>query len=142
RPLHAAAEPRPRLRRRVGIHVLLRHRSAPAPRVRRRPACDRASGRLAAWLLLSTARADGRPAVQGLDGGDPPRAGAGLPHRARVPAAALGAPPPGPRVDGAGAPHVIVLREVSKRFGAHQALDGVSLTVAPHTTHVLLGGSG
>jgi osmoprotectant transport system ATP-binding protein len=37
---------------------------------------------------------------------------------------------------------VIVLRDVSKRFGAHQALDGVSLTVAPRTTHVLLGGSG
>ena len=37
---------------------------------------------------------------------------------------------------------MIALRSVSKRFGAHQALDGVSLTVAPHTTHVLLGGSG
>ena len=37
---------------------------------------------------------------------------------------------------------MIALRSVSKRFGAHQVLDGVSLTVAPHTTHVLLGGSG
>jgi len=45
-------------------------------------------------------------------------------------------------VDGAGAPHVIVLREVTKRFGASPALDAVSLTVAPETTHVLLGGSG
>jgi osmoprotectant transport system ATP-binding protein len=37
---------------------------------------------------------------------------------------------------------VIVLRGVSKRFGAHQALADVSLSVAPHTTEVLLGGSG
>ncbi|HEU5197078.1 MAG TPA: ATP-binding cassette domain-containing protein [Methylomirabilota bacterium] len=37
---------------------------------------------------------------------------------------------------------MIVLRDVSKRFGIHQALDGVSLAVEPHTTHVLLGGSG
>jgi len=45
-------------------------------------------------------------------------------------------------VDGAGAAHEIVLRDDSKRIGAHQALDGVSHTVAPHATHVLLGGSG
>ena len=37
---------------------------------------------------------------------------------------------------------MIILREVSKRFGDHQALDGVSLAVTSHTTHVLLGGSG
>jgi len=37
---------------------------------------------------------------------------------------------------------VIVLRDVAKRFGDHQALDGVSVTVPSHTTHVLLGGSG
>jgi len=37
---------------------------------------------------------------------------------------------------------VIALRDVTKRFGDHQALDGVSLTVPSHTTHVLLGGSG
>jgi len=37
---------------------------------------------------------------------------------------------------------VIALRGVSKRFGTHQALDDVSLTVVPHTTEVLLGGSG
>jgi len=37
---------------------------------------------------------------------------------------------------------VIVLRDVVKRFGASVILDGVSLTVAANTTHVLLGGSG
>ena len=37
---------------------------------------------------------------------------------------------------------MIVLRDVSKRFGDYRALEAVSLTVPSHTTHVLLGGSG
>jgi len=37
---------------------------------------------------------------------------------------------------------VIVLREVSKRFGDRVALDGVSIQVLPGTVHVLLGSSG
>jgi len=37
---------------------------------------------------------------------------------------------------------VIVLREVSKRFGDRVALDGVSIDVRPGTVHVLLGSSG
>ena len=37
---------------------------------------------------------------------------------------------------------MIALREVSKRFGATAALDGVSVEVRPGTTHVLLGSSG
>ena len=37
---------------------------------------------------------------------------------------------------------MIVLHDVVKRFGDSAALDGVSLTVAANTTHVLLGGSG
>ena len=37
---------------------------------------------------------------------------------------------------------MIALRDVTVRFGARPALDAVSLTVTPHTTHVLLGGSG
>ena len=37
---------------------------------------------------------------------------------------------------------MIVLRDVSKRLGSVQALDGVSLSVPAHSTHVLLGGSG
>ena len=37
---------------------------------------------------------------------------------------------------------MIVLRHVVKRFGAHVALDDVSLTVEPGRTHVLLGSSG
>jgi osmoprotectant transport system ATP-binding protein len=37
---------------------------------------------------------------------------------------------------------VIVLRGVGKRFDTHQALADVSLAVTPHTTEVLLGGSG
>jgi osmoprotectant transport system ATP-binding protein len=37
---------------------------------------------------------------------------------------------------------MIVLREVTKRFGSRPAVDGVSLTVEAGTTHVLLGGSG
>jgi osmoprotectant transport system ATP-binding protein len=45
-------------------------------------------------------------------------------------------------VDGVRATHVIVLRDVVKRFGTSSALAGVSLTVAANTTHVLLGGSG
>jgi len=37
---------------------------------------------------------------------------------------------------------VIVLREVSKRFGDRVALDDVSIDVRPGTVHVLLGSSG
>ncbi len=37
---------------------------------------------------------------------------------------------------------MIVLREVSKRFGDRVALDGVSIQVLPGTVHVLLGSSG
>jgi osmoprotectant transport system ATP-binding protein len=37
---------------------------------------------------------------------------------------------------------MIAVRGVSKRFGSTVALDGVSLDVAPGTTHVLLGSSG
>ncbi len=37
---------------------------------------------------------------------------------------------------------MIVLREVSKRFGDRVALDGVSIDVRPGTVHVLLGSSG
>ena len=37
---------------------------------------------------------------------------------------------------------MIVLRHVTKRFGSHVALDGISLTVEPGRTHVLLGSSG
>ena len=37
---------------------------------------------------------------------------------------------------------MIVLREVTRRFGGRPALDAVSLAVAPGTTHILLGGSG
>jgi osmoprotectant transport system ATP-binding protein len=37
---------------------------------------------------------------------------------------------------------VIAVHGVTKRFGATLALDAVSLTVAPGTTHVLLGSSG
>src|SRR5262249_18394930 len=98
-------------------------------------------GGLAPRLLLSAARTDTGPPLHGLRRRDPPRAARRLPDRACV-RAALGAPAPGPRVDGAGPAHVIGRRGVSKRFGAHQALDGVSLAVQPHTTHVLLGGSG
>jgi osmoprotectant transport system ATP-binding protein len=44
-------------------------------------------------------------------------------------------------VRGDGAP-MIVLRDVTKRFGSRVAVDRVSLAVASGTTHVLLGGSG
>jgi len=37
---------------------------------------------------------------------------------------------------------MIVLREVTKRFGDRVALDAVSIEVRPRTTHVLLGSSG
>ena len=37
---------------------------------------------------------------------------------------------------------MIVLRHVTKRFGSHVALDGISLIVEPGRTHVLLGSSG
>lgn len=37
---------------------------------------------------------------------------------------------------------MIALREVTKRFGDHVALDHVSIDVIPGTTHVLLGSSG
>jgi osmoprotectant transport system ATP-binding protein len=43
---------------------------------------------------------------------------------------------------GGSRPAMVVLRDVTKRYGPHAAVDQVSLTVDAGTTHVLLGSSG